>query len=173
MDIAYRVTNTGGVPLHFQIGTHPGFNCPLGDPAEGLAFSDFYLEFSEEEHFERFFMNAANVLIPARSVLLSPPSRRLPLDFSLFAEGALVFKKIISRQVTLRSDKSARSVVLSWDQFPAMGIWTTKNAPFVCVEPWHGLADEEGFVGELREKAHIISLAAGATHDCLHSMEIR
>ena len=29
-----------------------------------------------------------------------------------------------------------------------------KNAPFVCIEPWYGRCDKEGFEGELSEREY-------------------
>ena len=37
---------------------------------------------------------------------------------------------------------------------PLFGIWSPprKNAPFICIEPWYGRCDREGFVGELSDR---------------------
>ncbi len=94
--------------------------------------------------------------------LQRPPSvRRLPLAHSLFAEGALVFPKFKSRKVSLKSDLSPRSVAVSYMNLPHMGFWQAKEAPFVCIEPWHGLADEDGYTGEFKDRAGVVSLPVG------------
>jgi galactose mutarotase-like enzyme len=31
-------------------------------------------------------------------------------------------------------------------------VWTKPGAKFICIEPWHGLTDPEGFNGELKDK---------------------
>lgn len=169
LSIAYFVENTGTAPMFFQIGTHPGFNCPL---EEGLAFTDYSLEFSSTETLDAFSMNGANVLIPGVSKNVLRNGTALPLTFGLFEKGALVFKAIKSNRITLRSPKSRRSVVLSFDKFPALGLWNNKQGPYVCIEPWHGLADEVGSGGDFRSKAYLIELAPRAAYDCVHAIEI-
>ncbi len=169
LSIAYIVENTGSTPMFFQIGTHPGFNCPL---EAGLAYTDYSLDFSDIETLDAFSMNSANVLIPGVSKNLLKAGKTLPLSFDLFEKGALVFKTIKSKNITLRSTKSHRGVVLSFDKFPALGLWNNKKAPFICVEPWHGLADEEGSGGNFRSKAFLIELSPRATYDCFHAIEI-
>jgi len=45
---------------------------------------------------------------------------------------------------------------------PYLGIWSPypKQAPFVCLEPWWGLADDVQATGELTTKVAIHHLAA-------------
>jgi galactose mutarotase-like enzyme len=44
---------------------------------------------------------------------------------------------------------------------PHLGIWTKPGAGFICIEPWQGYADPEGFEGELAEKPRIVLLEPG------------
>jgi galactose mutarotase-like enzyme len=37
--------------------------------------------------------------------------------------------------------------------FPYLGIWTKPNAPFLCIEPWCGLADNVNHNGNIYEKS--------------------
>ncbi len=168
LEVKYQVANRGEGDMPFQIGTHPGFRCPL---SPGEKFEDSYLEFEKEEEFERFFLNAANTLIAGKSERLAR-GRLLPLTHELFRDGALVFKKVASQKVSLKSRKSAASVVLSWHNLPALGVWQAKDAPFVCLEPWHGLADDEAFTGEFAEKDYVVTLKPGQSWECWHAMEI-
>ena len=46
-------------------------------------------------------------------------------------------------------------VSLSCPGFTSFGIWAAKGAPFVCLEPWLGRADNYGFTGDLSEKPDI------------------
>jgi len=49
---------------------------------------------------------------------------------------------------------------------PMLGIWTKPGAAFICIEPWHGIADPAGFAGDIREKPGILEIAPGATLAC-------
>ena len=45
---------------------------------------------------------------------------------------------------------------------PQLGIWTKPGAHYVCIEPWHGIADPNGYTGEFREKPGVFEVAPGA-----------
>lgn len=166
--INYKVENVDNKEIYFQIGTHPGFNCPLGKEGK---FEDYYLEFECNETLERFFMNDANVLISGKSEVILENNNILPLTRELFKDGALVFRNINSKQVTLRSKTTDKSVVLSYENLTYMGLWQAKDANFVCIEPWHGIADEDNFNGEFKEKEMIITLKQGTSFECNYTIE--
>lgn len=169
LETKYKVENADNQEIYFQVGTHPAFNCPLDQDSQ---FDDYYLEFDQEETLERFFMNAGNCIISDKSEVLIENSKILPLTHELFYEGALVFKKINSKKVTLKSKKSAKNVVVSYENLPTMGIWQKKDAPFVCIEPWHGLADTDTFTGEFKERERVIPLKQNETFEAALNIEV-
>jgi galactose mutarotase-like enzyme len=50
-----------------------------------------------------------------------------------------------------------------FEGFPYFGIWASKDAPFVCLEPWCGIADNIHHDYQLINKEGINRLAAGET----------
>ena len=52
-----------------------------------------------------------------------------------------------------------------------LGVWQAKDAPFVCIEPWHGLADRDGYDGEFKDREGIVRLAPGEAFHCSLSIE--
>jgi hypothetical protein len=50
---------------------------------------------------------------------------------------------------------------LSFPDAPYLGVWTKPGAPFICIEPWHGITDPQGFTGDFRDKPGVFVLAAG------------
>ncbi len=50
-------------------------------------------------------------------------------------------KYLNSDKVKLKTDKSAHGIEFSFPRFPFLGLWAAKNANFVCIEPWCGIAD--------------------------------
>jgi galactose mutarotase-like enzyme len=170
LKIEYKVDNVDDKDIYFQIGTHPGFNCPIDNSGK---FEDYYIEFQCEENLERLYMNDSNVLIKGKSEKIALINNNvLPLTHDLFNEGALVFKNLKSAKVVLKNDKTDKKVILSYEDLPHMGIWQPKNAPFICIEPWHGLADEDGFNGEFKEKELIVSLKKGNSYKCSYTIEV-
>ena len=49
--------------------------------------------------------------------------------------------------------------------FPFLGIWAAKNADFVCIEPWCGIADPADTDQQLVHKEGINALEEGELFD--------
>lgn len=169
LETKYKVENIDDKDIYFQLGTHPAFNCPLDKDDQ---FEDYYLEFDQEETLERFFMNAGNCIISGKSEVLIENSKILPLTHELFYDGALVFKKVNSKKITLKSKKSAKNAVVSNENLPTLGIWQKKDAPFVCIEPWYGLADTDNYTGEFKERDRIIPLKQNESFEAALNIEV-
>lgn len=72
----------------------------------------------------------------------------------------------VSRELTLRSSKSSRSVTVSFPDMPFVGLWHAPktDAPYVCIEPWVSLPSHSAFVEDFAKQAHMIHLPAGETY---------
>ena len=54
-----------------------------------------------------------------------------------------------------------------------MGIWSqNEHSPFVCIEPWHGVADKENATWDFKDKEGIVSLEVGQKFSCKHTVTI-
>jgi galactose mutarotase-like enzyme len=153
----YSVSNPSAKDLYFSLGAHPAFNLPL---VPGTAYGDYYLEFDKKETLPRWPISADG-LIEKDPVPLLKDSRRLPLSKDLFARDALVFKHPVSTAVALRSDKTEHGLRMEFEGFPFLGIWAAKNADFVCIEPWCGIADSVDADQQLVHKEGINRLEPG------------
>ncbi len=162
--VTYLVENPDSAPLYFSIGAHPGFVCPLGDD------DSYFLEFEQEETAARWHVVDGLCGRPEEKYL--DQSKTLALSESLFAHGALIFKGLQSTRIALKSHKHPHSVTVDFAGFPCLGIWS-KPGPFVCIEPWYGLADAVDFDGDLSEKEGIIALAPQQVFTCQHSIDFR
>jgi galactose mutarotase-like enzyme len=61
---------------------------------------------------------------------------------------------------------------VSFEGFRYMGIWSTKGADFVCIEPWCGIADTVDATGKLEEKEGIQSLNPGEVFNRTFIIEV-
>lgn len=161
VNILYKVINLDNKSIYFQLGTHPGFNCPTD---KNLSFSDYFLEFNKPETLKRNFCDTGNLLIENKEVSLLENSNKLKLSHNMFYDGALLIRDVKSNSIFLKNKNNLRSVNVLSKNFPYLGIWQPKNAPFVCVEPWHGLAESKSFKGKFKEKEMIIELGVGEVH---------
>ncbi len=135
--VSYFVKNTDEKDILFSVGAHPAFALPLVKETE---FSDYYLLFNKNEHAGHYPL-AANGLIETTATPLLNNTNKLPLTKSLFYTDALVFKSLQSNRISIVSDKTEHGLTMLFDNFPYMGIWSSKDANFICLEPWCGIAD--------------------------------
>ena len=101
--------------------------------------------------------------------MVDAKNNTINLNYALFEKDALVFKQLNSNEVTLKN-KDKAILKVNYDHFPYLGIWTKQNAPFLCIEPWCGLADSNNHNGDLEEKEGMNHLPAG--EDFLRAIRI-
>jgi len=154
LNIQYIVKNTDHRDMYFSVGAHPAFSVPLED---GLRFEDYALYFSDIENVGIYPLDDNGQTLRT-SVPFLEESSILPLQKSLFYNDALVFKELRSTEITLKSEKSQHGLTVSFDGFPYLGIWSAKDADFVCIEPWNGIADNVDATGDLTQKEGIHAL---------------
>ena len=168
LSVTYHVTNSGEKDMLFSVGGHPAFKVPL---EEGLTYNDYFLEFEEEENLKRWPLSSQGLILEEPEAifeqtliddeLVEIETKLLPLTKELFHQDALVFKQLNSSTVTLKSEKSERYLRFDFAGFPFLGIWAAKDADFVCIEPWCGIADAVRHSQELTQKEGINILPAG------------
>jgi galactose mutarotase-like enzyme len=155
--VGYNVKNISASGMYFSIGGHPAFKLPL---VPGTAYDDYYLEFNEDETKPRWPISKEG-LIETSPVLLLQETNILHLSKDLFSEDAIVLKDLASSVISVRTGKSKHGLDVDFGDFPFLGLWAAKNADFVCIEPWCGIADSVDTNQELADKEGINKLNAG------------
>lgn len=166
--ISYIVKNTSSKELLFSVGGHPAFKVPL---MQGTSFEDYHLLFEQTEN-TGICPLSSDGLIEKTSTPLLANTNKLPLAKQLFAKDALVFKELQSTTISIVSDKTLHGLKVSFEGFPYMGIWSTKGANFVCIEPWCGIADPVDASGKLEEKEGIQKLGPAEVFEKTFSIEV-
>jgi len=155
----YTVKNTGNETMFFSCGAHPAFKVPLTDNTD---FTDWHLQFSATENAGIWPLSAEGLILKQAIPCLNN-TNQLALSKPLFYKDALVFKDLQSTSIAIVSSKSKHGLTMQFDGFPFYGIWSAKDADFVCLEPWCGIADSIDSSGELQEKEGIENLTPQAT----------
>lgn len=165
----YQVQNNSKKELLFSIGGHPGFVCPM---YEDEKFEDYYLEFVAPETtiLNHFLLEGG--LLNGKMEKLILEGNTLHLSYPLFENDALVLKYLESIKIHLKSRKSSYCLTFRFRDYPFFGIWTKPNAPFICLEPWCGIADSIDSSGNLIEKEGINSLVPGALFERSYSFDV-
>jgi len=158
--ISVAIENRNDTSLPASFGFHPAFAWPL---PYGFPRSEHRIVFAEDEP-DALRELAGNAIIEQRRP--SPlEGRTLALDDSLFERDALIWDSVKSRSVRYGAPTGPQLRV-DFPDMPMLGIWTKPGAAFICIEPWHGIADPASFAGDIREKPGIVEIAPGATLTC-------
>jgi galactose mutarotase-like enzyme len=157
LSVTACVRNAGDEDMPASFGFHPAFRWPL---PFGQTRSSHFIEFASDEPAPVRRLNADGLLTSERHP--TPIShRRLALVDTLFQDDVVIFDELRSRSVIYGADDGPR-IQVSYPDAPYLGIWTKPQANFICIEPWHGVADPEGFSGDFRAKPGVVLVAAGA-----------
>ncbi len=158
----YNIFNPDNKDLYFSVGAHPAFNCPL---LQNESFDDYNLIFPSKT---KLTINTLNDgLIKATTQTIPLIENNLKISKALFDNDALVFMNTQIEKVSLVSAKSNHGVSMICENWPYFGIWTKKNSEkFICLEPWHGIADSEDSENNFTNKTGIIKLATEQNFNC-------
>ncbi len=155
LGVSYLVRSEDDKAMYFSVGGHPGFNVPLYPNEQ---FEDYFIEFDQEETLSRYLLSDEGLLNGTATSLMEA-TNMLPLSHNLFEKDAIVLKDVISEKVTLGSRTNPLKIEIAFKGFPFLGIWSKPGpAPFVCIEPWCGVASRVGESGLLQEKEGIQQL---------------
>ena len=168
LTVTHLVTNNRDAEMLFSLGGHPAFNCPLL-PSEN--YEDYYLEFDQEQILETMVLSN-NGLLTDETFEVICNRKQIDLTEDLFANDALIFKDIPSKNVVLKSKNHGHSVTVKYDDFKNLGVWAKYKAPFVCIEPWLGVTDHENTTGIFKDKEGIMTLPANEKYQATFSIEI-
>lgn len=166
LTIDFNIINNDKKTMYFSIGAHPAFNCPL---INNTNFSDYYIDFEHKENCKQLFVNARTGLIDSSKTTMKT-FHSIPLDYSLFDNDALIFESLKSKFVSLRSTKHDNGITVTAENWDYFAFWTKKNAPFLCFEPWMGIADFDTTNQNFKEKTGIKKLPMGENYNKSYSI---
>ena len=154
LEVKHEVFNLDEEPIYFSVGGHPAFNVPL---FPGETYEDYYLEFDQKMELKTAVLSKDG-LISNKSETILNDENKIHLRKDLFNNDALIFVAIPSKNINLVSEHSGKILTLEYSDFENLGIWAKPNAPYVCIEPWLGIADFEDTDQDLKNKKGINKL---------------
>lgn len=166
--VMWRVRNEGDRTMYFSIGGHPAFFCP---PENAGMRKDCSIGFDSKGPLTVTKISGRGLAMDEQETV-GLENKRLLIGEHLFDEDALVVERDQVHEVSLLDGNQLAYVTVRFEA-PLFGVWSPagKNAPFVCIEPWFGRCDREGFAGELNEREWEYSVEPGDVWE--QSYEIR
>lgn len=166
LSVNATVQNSGEALLPFGIGFHPAFLWPLpgadGKPHEVVL----------DNGAEPGVIQLEGGLI-GKTLPTSPfKAGRLTLKPDLFANDALIFPEDAGTGLTFQAEDGP-SLHFTFENLPNIALWQKPGAPFLCIEPWHGMAAHAGGTAELVERPYTLALPAEEEMRFGFTVEIR
>lgn len=165
--VMWRVKNTDDRTMHFHIGAHPAFNYPdfkADDTLHG------YLAF-DRENLQSEILGDRGCVLEGHEKLNLDDEGLLPLTATTFErlKTIILADRQVRRVSMLDAEKHPYISVLF--NSPVVGIWSPNpEAPFVCIEPWWGRTDCEGYDGEFADRPYTNSLEPGQTFEASYTI---
>lgn len=161
--VEWTVENRGDGTMYFSIGGHPGFL-----PPEGVRKEDCFLLFPGKETLRCISASPAGYALPEEKTLQLEGGRiryreDIP-DTWIFEDGQV-------ERMGIAGPEGEPWVMLNCEGFPLLAVWANPKGPFICLEPWYGRTDDEGFTGTIDQKKAIQCLEGGEARRYAYSME--
>lgn len=159
LGLTASISNDGDRPMPFSFGYHPAFAWPL--PFGGTV-EDHRIVFEQPEPAPIRRVGAEPGLIAAAPSPSPVIGDTLSPTHQMFEGDALIWDDLASRALLWGVPGRPR-LRIAFPDTPWLGLWQKPGAHYLCVEPWAGMADLEGFEGTVWEKQGIMTLAPGDT----------
>ncbi len=154
LSIEWTVENKTDGVMYFSIGAHPAFTVSIEDND----YDEVVMSFKGEKSRESFTFAEGKVY-----------QEKIPVfDGSQIKVTADLFKKfntiILENEKEIKLHHKNKQITISFENFPYVGMWSPiindSPSPFVCIEPWFGIADFNDDPGEIKEKVGIQTLSS-------------
>ena len=164
--VNWKVWNKGRQEMHFAIGSHPAFLCPL----DGSKQCRIHLGEKKKYIYQQL---DNDFLCQPEKHILQAVNGIWAFDKSIFDKDVFIFPDGQLEQIDLLDEKE-RPYLSVLSHAPLTGIWSKPgmDAPFLCIEPWFGRCDRSGNAISLEYKDYINHLAPGAGFEAGYAIKI-
>lgn len=167
--VTATVSNPGNETLPFSFGYHPAFAWPLPGSTDKHAHR---LVFTKDEPEPIARVNKQTGLVLERRYATPVRGRMLPLREQLFTNDAVIWTDLASRALTYGVE-GGPALDVAFPDMAMLGLWQVPGAHYICIEPWAGHADPEGFTGDITQKPGIVLLSPGESRSFRMDVTVR
>ncbi|MFE3838102.1 aldose 1-epimerase family protein [Pseudogemmobacter sonorensis] len=165
LTVRAEVTNDDDRPMPFGLGFHPAFLWPL--PGQ-----------EDLPHVVRLDNGAEPMMARVEDGLLLPGRQPSPftegwlaITPDLFESDAAIFPEDAGEQLSY-GVAGGRELHFRFHNLPNLALWQKPGAPFLCIEPWHGMAALKGAGPEIAERPFSVTLAPGHSRAFAFSVRV-
>lgn len=167
LHVTWTVKNKGTGEMFYCIGGHPGFALPTESDRDK---ENYYFEIPGREALESIRVSTKTAF--------AVPDVHYPLKteqgffkFSDDVYSTIIFDEQKIEKIRIAKPDHSPYITMECGEFPFLAIWSKKEGNFICLEPWVGRTDDDGFTGSIADKASVVRLEAGEERTISHSIE--
>lgn len=166
--VLWKVENTDTKKMYFSIGAHPAFLCPVNGEEDKVGYGLHFGGLTNELHHHG---NTPGGMAHMEDKVLPLENGNVFFTPGFFDLCTYMVEGRQTGEVSVIDPAGKPYVTVCFDT-PLFAVWSPegKNAPFLCIEPWYGRCDEEGFEGTLEERPYGNELDIGACFEAEYSM---
>jgi galactose mutarotase-like enzyme len=167
LSVTATIRNLGADTMPASFGFHPALRWPLpyGQPRD-----DHAIIFEKPEHASIRRLDAQGLVLPD-PIPTPVAADTLILRDNLFAHDALIFDALASHRLRYGAEEGPQ-IRMEFSGLPMLGVWTKPGADFICIEPWHGMADPQGYSGDFRDKPGNFKVPPGGAQECRMTLRL-
>lgn len=165
LTVTYKVKNLDIRPIYFGIGGHPAFIIDLKN-------NKYKVEFENEENNIKFSQLDAGLISYKNNYInnsLMSNNRCIEISKDTFSHDAIIMSGLSSRKLRLY-ENNIEKLEFEFGQFKYLSLWSKKNAPFLCIEPWQTTADYTDSNQDFTLKKDNIKLEVNEEYKCSYSI---
>lgn len=168
LKVLWKVTNPATeTTLHFSIGAHPAFNCPIHGEENKAGYKFYFAGVDEIHHYG----HTDDGLSIKEDVVLPLENNRATITPEFFDGPTYIIENPLFNEIGVEDPAGERIISVLFNT-PVIALWSPpgKNAPFLCIEPWFGRCDAHDFEGSLEERAFNNTLDAGKAFETAYTI---
>lgn len=160
----YEVINKSNDMMIFGLGGHPAYLCEYSSGKYRLEFEDI------EDEVEIYQLEDGLLKENPEKTNKFIRENRIFLESKTFEKDAIIMKKLKSSKIYLKTETKL-ILAFEFKDFPYLALWSKKDAPFICIEPWFNTADSVNSNGIFEEKENLIKLKPNQRFEAEYSVE--
>lgn len=167
--VLWEVTNPSTEEtLHFSIGAHPAFNCPIHGEDSKAGYKMYFGGVEEIRHHGNHPVTGLSI---DEDLVLPLENHCATITPEFFDRCTYIIEGNQTQEVGIVDPEGKRILTTLFDM-PLFALWSPegKNAPFICIEPWFGRCDSVDFEGELDERAFNNALEPGKSFHTFYTI---
>lgn len=160
LKVSYEVHNLDTQEIYFSIGAHPGFSCPFN---KNESLEEYELVFNKPLTEDRLLF-ANGLLTGEIEKEFLKDQQTIALNEHTFDNDAIIFETNEIETIGIRNKNGGKTLTVNTTGWPLLGIWSKPkvNAPYVCIEPWCGVASVVNSSPNFKKKKAIEKLGIAA-----------